>query len=148
MKKTVYEFWDWVEQRMMERDIPSYRQLEAAAGFANGAISRRKNDVKLPTVEMAEGLCHALRVGWCELWAQAGLVSEATREGRVMGVDAEILREIDGTSEAFRRGVVEMIRLMKAVRAPEGAFSVNEPGPDYSIEEGDDDGGDGGDELG
>jgi len=124
---------------MMELDIPSYRQLEAAAGFANGAISRRKNDIKLPTVEMAEGLCHALRVGWVELWMQAGYVSEVAQEGRLMGVDAEILREIEGTSETFRRSVVEMIRLMKAVRSPEGTFSVNEPGPDYSVEEGDDD---------
>jgi len=51
VKKDVYVFWEWVDDRMIEVDIPSYRQLESSAGFANGAIGRRKNDAKFPTVE-------------------------------------------------------------------------------------------------
>jgi len=134
VKKDVYAFWEWVEQRMEEVDLLSYRQLEAAAGFANGAIGRRKNDAKFPTVEMAEGLCHALRVGWVELWTRAGFVNEAMQEDQLMGVDAEILWEVQGTSKQFRRSVIEMIRLMKGVRSPKGMFSMNEPGSEYNTE--------------
>ena len=122
MQKNVDRFWNWVDARMQELDISSFRELEKRSGFAPGAVGKRKNAYKFPTVEMAEGLCHALRVGWVELWMQAGYVSEVAQEGRLMGVDAEILREIEGTSEAFRRSVVEMIRLMKAVRTPEPSW--------------------------
>ena len=102
MKKDVYAFWEWVDDRMIEIGIPSYRQLESSAGFANGAIGRRKNDAKLPTVEMAEGLCRALRVSWCELWEQAGFVQHVTEED-LRGEEAEIHRELEGMPERSKR---------------------------------------------
>jgi len=74
MEKNPYTFWEWVQSRMDELDIPSFRRLEIRAGVSNGLISGRKNDMKLPTVDMAIGLCRALRVTWVELWSHAGVI--------------------------------------------------------------------------
>ena len=124
---------------MIEVDIPSYRQLESSAGFANGAIGRRKNDAKFPTVEMAEGLCRALRVSWCELWEQAGFVKHVTAEN-LRGLEAEIHRELEGMPEQSKRRVLKLIRLYKTwlvedrTEPLQERFSVNEPGAEYDRE--------------
>jgi len=124
---------------MIEIGIPSYRQLESNAGFANGAIGRRKNDAKFPTVEMAEGLCRALRVSWCELWEQAGFVDHVTEES-LKGLEAEIHRELEGMPEQSKRRVLKLIRLYKAWLIEDWTepvpkpFSVNEPGAEYGRE--------------
>ncbi len=124
---------------MIEIGIPSYRQLESSAGFANGAIGRRKNDAKFPTVEMAEGLCQALRVSWCELWEQAGFVKHVTKED-LEGLEAEIHRELEGMPDQFKRRVLKLIRLCKTwlvedrTEPMQERFSVNEPEPGYNTE--------------
>lgn len=94
--------------------------------------------LKLPTVEMAEGLCQALRVTWCELWEQAGFVEHITEED-LEGLDADIHWELKEMPNWFKRRMLELIRLFKvwvvedrAVR--EEMFSVNEPGPEYNTE--------------
>jgi len=76
MQKNADGFWTWVQDRMDEIGIVSYRELERRSGVSNGVISSRRNALKFPTVEMAEGLCQALRVSWIELWAKAGFVEE------------------------------------------------------------------------
>jgi len=75
MKKDVDKFWQWVNRRIDELGLNSFRELERRSGFAPGAIGKRKNAHKFPTVEMAEGLCRALQVSWAQLWEQAGFIS-------------------------------------------------------------------------
>ena len=58
---------------MGEIGLRSFRELERKAGFAPGAIGKRKNALKLPTTEMALGMCQALRVPWDQLWSHANL---------------------------------------------------------------------------
>ena len=74
MMKDVDAFWRWIEHRMEETGISSFRELERKAGVSTGLISSRKNDLKLPTVQMAEGLCRALQVSWVDLWERAELI--------------------------------------------------------------------------
>jgi integrase len=74
MKKDVRAFWKWVDKRAAEVQIESFRKLEGRSGYAPGAIGKRKNASKFPTVEMAEGMCRVLRVSWIELWTQAGFI--------------------------------------------------------------------------
>jgi len=95
--------------------------------------------LKPPTVEMAEGLCRALRVSWCELWEQAGFVEHVTKED-LKEVDAEIYRELEGMPGQFKRRVLKLIRLCKTwltedwTEPMQERFSVNEPGPEYDTE--------------
>jgi transcriptional regulator with XRE-family HTH domain len=74
MVKDLDSFWAWVDSRMIEVGISSYRDLARRAGVSHGTINQAKNSLKVPTVEIAEGLCRALRVDWVELWSRAGFV--------------------------------------------------------------------------
>ena len=93
---------------MEEVGISSFRELERRAGVSNGVISSRKNDLKFPTVQMAEGLCRALRVSWVDLWEQAGFVQPLGPD-RLTGLDAEIYQILQGTSNDFKRAVLKTI---------------------------------------
>ena len=94
--------------------ISSFRELEKRAGFSNGAINLRKNDLKFPTVEMAEGLCRALQVSWIDLWEKAGYVQPLTTD-HLIGLDAEICRAFQGTSDDFKQTVLKSIRMWRAL---------------------------------
>ena len=108
MQKNVDAFWKWVEERMARIGISSFRELERKSDFAPGAIGKRKNAHKFPTVEMAEGMCRALRVSWSELWEKAGFV-DSVREDELTGVDAEIYRALQGRDDDFKRRVLQSI---------------------------------------
>jgi transcriptional regulator with XRE-family HTH domain len=114
MTKDVYIFWQWVQQRMEYLGIPSFRELEKRAGLSNGAINSRKNDLKFPTVEMAEGLCHALQVSWLDLWEQAGFVQRLNID-ELAGLDAEIYRALQGTGNDFKQTVLKTIQAWRAM---------------------------------
>lgn len=108
----VEKFWQWVETRMVELNINSYRELEIKAGFKNGAINRRKNALKLPTVEVAEGMCVALKVNWIELWTKAGLVnsSDYPAPKDLSEIEAAIFRELSGKNNEFLSAVLKTVR--------------------------------------
>jgi transcriptional regulator with XRE-family HTH domain len=108
MKKNVQAFWKWVEDRMETLGVPSISQLEDLAGLGGGTINKRKNALRFPTVEMAEGMCRALRVSWSELWEKAGFV-DSVREDELTGVDAEIYRALQGRGDDFKRRVLQSI---------------------------------------
>ena len=114
--KDVSAFWEWVDRRMEELDIASIRELEKRAGFKTSAILRRRNDLKFPTVEMAEGLCRALKVDWSELWARAGFVEEYSPSNveltpnRLTGLDEEIYYTLKDTGDDFNRAVLKTIK--------------------------------------
>ena len=110
MMKNAFTFWEWVEQRMEELGIPSFRQLEKRAGLSTGAINSRKNDLKFPTVEMAEGLCRALNVSWVDLWEQAGYLGT----DQLTGLDAEIYQTLQGTSDNFKHAALKAIKVWLA----------------------------------
>ncbi len=114
MMKDVDAFWRWIEQRMEDTGIPSFRELERKAGVSTGLISSRKNDLKLPTVQMAEGLCQALQVSWIDLWEQAGLIQRLSTD-QLSGLDAEIHQTLQGASDDFKRAVLKTIRAWRAV---------------------------------
>ena len=107
MMKNAFTFWEWVEQRMEELGIPSFRQLEKRAGLSTGAINSRKNDLKFPTVEMAEGLCRALNVSWVDLWEQAGYLGT----DQLTGLDAEIYQTLQGTRDNFKHAALKAIKV-------------------------------------
>lgn len=108
IKKDVYAFWAWVEKRMEELSIPSISKLEKLAKTSNGAISKRKRDYKYPTVEMAESMCYALQVSWCELWEHAGFEQLSTE--KLTGLDAEIIREMKDVNDDFKKAVLKTIK--------------------------------------
>lgn len=89
------------------------RELEKRAGFTHGSISRRKNDQKLPTTEMAEGMCKALKVSWVELWARAGFVEEYSAEevvlseGDLSGLDEELYYLLRDRSDEFKAALIK-----------------------------------------
>ncbi len=95
--------------------ISSFRELERRAGITNGLVNSRKNDLKFPTVEMAEGLSRALRVSWVELWEQAGF-AERLRADDLAGLDAEIYEALKETSDEFKRAVLSTIRIWSGAR--------------------------------
>jgi len=95
---------------MAEVGISSFRELERRAGITNGLVNSRKNDLKFPTVELAEGLCRALRVSWVELWERAGF-AERLRADDLTGLDSEIYEALEGTSGEFKRAVLSTIRI-------------------------------------
>ena len=109
MQKDVDKFWEWVDQRTDEIGINSFRELEKKSGYAPGAIGKRKNASKFPTVEMAEGMCRALRVSWVELWTQAGFIDRVS-EDMLVGLDAEIYQALQGTGDDFKRAVLKTIK--------------------------------------
>lgn len=109
MEKKAYNFWEWVQARMTYLEIPSFRELERKAGLSNGSISSRKNDLKLPTVEMAVAMCDALDVTWLELWEQAGIVNKI-EPNQLTGLDAKIYQALQGTSNDFKQATLETIK--------------------------------------
>jgi len=109
MMKDVDKFWAWVDERREEVGIRSFRELEKRSGYAPGAIGKRKNAFQFPTVEMAEGMCRALRVSWCELWEKAGFVERIEPE-YLTGLDAEIYRALQGVGDDFKQAVLKTIR--------------------------------------
>ena len=109
MAKDSYIFWQWVQERMAEVGISSFRELERKAGISNGVINSRKNDLKFPTVEMAEGLCQALRVSWIDLWEHAGFILPRSTD-QITGLDAEIYQTLQGASDEFKQAVLKTIR--------------------------------------
>lgn len=109
MEKDVYSFWLWVQQEMLSKDIQSFRDLERRAGLSNGSISSRKNDLKLPTVEMAQALTDALGVTWVKLWSEAGIVSQVD-PSQLKGLDAEIYQSLQGTGDDFKLAVLKTIK--------------------------------------
>jgi transcriptional regulator with XRE-family HTH domain len=116
MTKDVDAFWDWVDRRSEEVGIVSFRELENRSGFSHGAIGRRKNNHKFPTVEMAEGMCHALKVDWVKLWSHAGFVDEYSPEkvqltaDQLTGLDAEIYYALRDTGDDFKQAVLKTIK--------------------------------------
>ena len=109
MTKDAYTFWQWVQQRMEELGISSFRELERRAGVSNGVINSRKNDLKFPTVEMAERLCRGLRVSWVELWEHAGFVEPQTAD-QLTGLDVEIYRALQDTEDNFKQAVLKTVK--------------------------------------
>ncbi len=109
MKKDVYAFWEWIEERMAELGISSMAELERLAGASVGAINKRKNAFKFPTVEAAEGICRALQVSWVELWTRAGFVQHVDKS-QLVGLDAEIYHALQNVGEDFKRSVFETIK--------------------------------------
>jgi len=113
MKKNVYNFWQWVDVRMEQVGISSYRELEARSGFTNGAIGKRRNTDKFPTVEMAEGMCRALDVSWFELWKQAGFTTDSQLEVGLAD-EQEMLDIFRSLAGARRNAALDMMRGMRA----------------------------------
>ena len=117
MMKDVSTFWEWVDLRMEEVGIKSVRELEKRAGFKTSAILRRRNDLKFPTVEMAEGLCRALRVDWVKLWEQAGYVERLSQAEvspapeQLTGLDAEIYQVLQDTGDDFKGALLKTVRI-------------------------------------
>jgi transcriptional regulator with XRE-family HTH domain len=101
---------------MGEVEISSIRELEKRAGFKTSAILRRKNELKFPTVEMAEGLCYALKVDWTELWSHAGFVEAYSGErvaltvDQLTGLDAEIYYTLRPAGDDFKRAVLKTVK--------------------------------------
>jgi transcriptional regulator with XRE-family HTH domain len=118
VKNKVDSFWQWVERRMEELEISSFRQLEKKAGFSPGAIGKRKNEIKPPTVEMAEGLCQALRVDWLELWTQAGYIQPLPATSDLQGLDAEIYLALSGKDDEFKRAFLKIIKILLSITPP------------------------------
>lgn len=116
MMKDVSVFWEQVDKRMEEIGINSIRELEKRAGFQTSAILRRRNDLKFPTIEMAEGLCRALKVNWVEFWAMAGYVEEYSTERveltseKLSGLDEEIYYSLRRVSDEFKQAVLKTIK--------------------------------------
>lgn len=79
--ENIGDFWQWILNKSTEIGFTSVRAMEAAADMSHGAIGKRINDNKLPTVEMAEGLCKALGISWFELWGRAGKFSPGQVDG-------------------------------------------------------------------
>jgi len=101
---------------MDEVQITSYSELERRSGFSGGAIIRRKNDLKWPTVEMAEGMCHALRVTWVEFWDRAGFVQALNAENTALTPDqldeleAAIYYAIHNQDSEFKKATLKTIK--------------------------------------
>jgi transcriptional regulator with XRE-family HTH domain len=115
MQKDAYVFWEWVQRKMEAKGIPSFRELERRTGMANGVINSRKNDLKFPTVEMAEGLCHALHVSWITLWEKAGFI-DPVNASQLTGIDAEIYQVIQNADLEFKNAVLDTINVWLAWR--------------------------------
>jgi transcriptional regulator with XRE-family HTH domain len=116
MATKIDTFWQWVEKRMEELQITSYRDLAKKAGLSPATITNRKSECKPPTIEIAEGLCHALRVDWVELWTRAGYVDQFgpetvnPRVSDLKGLDAQIYQTLQGTSEEFKLATLKTIK--------------------------------------
>ncbi len=109
MQKDVDTFWTQVDKRIDQIGITSFRELEKQSGFSPGAIGKRKNQSKLPTVEMAQGMCRALRISWIELWEWAGFI-DSVNQNLLIGLDAEIHQLLQQTGDDFKRAVLKTIR--------------------------------------
>ena len=101
---------------MEEIGINSIRELEKRAGFKTSAVLRRRNELKFPTIEMAEGLCRALKINWVEFWAMAGFIEEYNAEkveltpDKLSGMDEEIYYSLRPVSDEFKRAVLKTIK--------------------------------------
>lgn len=102
-------FWTWVQDKMDEEDIPSIRDLEKKAGVSNGTISVRKNQLKMPTVVIAEGLCRALKVTWVELWARAGYIPPGTLDTLVTPEERKLIIHYRGLTPNHRQAASSMM---------------------------------------
>lgn len=106
------EFWAWVENKTDETGI-SFSELERRAGVAKGGMVRRRNEQKIPTVEMAEGMCRALKVDWVEFWGHAGFVAEYSPEGVTLseddlsGLDEELYYLLRDRSDDFKAALIK-----------------------------------------
>lgn len=80
--------------------------------MSNGAISSRKNELKLPTVEIAKGLCQALNVDWVDLWVQVGFVDKyhIPSSSDLKGLDAEIYQLLRNTGDDFKSATLKTIK--------------------------------------
>lgn len=113
MQKNVSAFWDWVGKRIDEIGLKSYSELEKRAGSGSGAIIKRKNENKFPTIEMAEGMCYALRVDWVELWTEAGFVDALNRAevnpgiSDLTGLDAELYATLRSQNDEFKKALLK-----------------------------------------
>ena len=114
MEKNAFAFWEWVQSKMEEEGIASFRELDRKAGMAHGVIGARKNDLKFPTVEMAEGLCRALKVSWVELWSEAGFIERLPTD-QLVGLDAEIHQVLQSTDHKFKRTVLVTVKAWLAL---------------------------------
>lgn len=77
-------------------------------GVSHGTINAQKNQLKPPSIETAEGLCHALDVDWVELWARAGYVKQYDKDN-LSDVDRKILLVLEGQDHDFKQAVFETI---------------------------------------
>lgn len=102
-------FWTWVQKRMDDLEIPSIRDLEKKAGVSNGAISTRKNQLKMPTRTMAEGLCRALRVTWIELWVKAGYIPPGALDTHITPEERQLVILYRNLSPNRREAALSMI---------------------------------------
>jgi len=107
-------FWSWIDKRFLESQYEYFVDLERTAGFSKGAIGSRKNQNKLPTTDMALGLCKALNVSWGELWGHAGIAGTVNLD-KLDGLDAEIAKELGTLKDLeFKNTLLALIRQYKA----------------------------------
>lgn len=106
-------FWTSVQKRMDDLEIPSIRELEKQAGVSNGAISTRKNQLKMPTRTMAEGLCRALRWTWIELWVKAGYIPPGALDTHITPEERKLVILYRGLNPD-RRGIT--LDIMEGLR--------------------------------
>jgi len=94
---------------MDEVGIPSIRELEKKAGVSNGTISTRKNQLKMPTVVIAEGLCRALRWTWIELWMQAGFIPPDAASLHLTAEEREALELLRALPREYYQAALAML---------------------------------------
>lgn len=102
---------------MDELEIHSYHELSRRAGLSHGTINVQKNHLKPLTVQVAEGLCRALKVDWVELWTHAGYITKLPAPGDLVGLDAEIYLALAGKDDDFKRAVLKTIKIWQNVNS-------------------------------
>lgn len=125
MTKDFGSFWRWVDTRMDQLEIRSYRELAKKAGLSHGTINAQKNHGNPLTVQMAEGLCQALKVDWVELWTQAGYIQKLPAISDLQGLDAEIYLSLLDTDDDFKRAVLATIKIWRVLDHAEKNTSPN-----------------------
>lgn len=103
---------------MDELEIRSYNELSRRAGLSHGTINVQKNHLKTLTVQVAEGLCRALKVDWVELWTHAGYIAKLPAINDLKGLDAEIYLALLGKDDDFKRAVLKTIKTWQSVTPP------------------------------
>jgi len=110
---------------MDQLEIRSYRELAKKAGLSHGTINAQKNHGNPLTVQMAEGLCQALKVDWVELWTQAGYIARLPATSDLKGLDAEIYLALLDKDDDFKRAVLQTIKIWRAVDQAEKNMTPN-----------------------